>query len=195
MGDDLLKIISESIIDMLRDKYPLAKKAYLRLETKERIKALSSATDMRDVLDHLYRAVTISSSEVENKEQLVASEITSANEHLRRAAIEPLETAIEDLVAKIVEKAKYNYILRACGISKVSNEEITGHLEEARDTLYDIRMKKGQMDQFKSMIELMEKQQENLRILDKNLPTKITTKIPFYVIVAFCLGLIIGFIF
>lgn len=194
MSEKHLEMVSDAAMRVLKEYYPFAKRALIELETRERIKALAALTDLRDVLDHLYRATKIATSDLEDiqKENLVYAEIVSANEHLRRATIEPLETAVEDLLAKIIEKAKYNYILSAIGISKVRNDEITKKLEAARKTLTVVRMKKGEINQLKPTVTLLEQQQEELRDLDSRLPTKITTKILFGFLVFFIGGLLVG---
>jgi hypothetical protein len=196
LSDKYLGMVSDAAMSVPKEYYPLAKRSLIELETRERIKALAALTDLRDVLDHLYRATRIATSDVEEgqKEKLVYAEIVSASEHLRRATIEPLETAVEDLLAKIIEKAKYNYVLIAIRISKVPNEEITKKLEAARKALTEVRMQKGEINRLDSTVKLLEKQQEDLRDLDSRLPTKITTKILFGFLVFFIGGFLVGWV-
>lgn len=183
-------------MDLLQNKYPLAKDSLIELEAQDRIKALGAFTDLRDVFDHLYLAIKYACDDINSveKEKLVNENLSSANEHLRRAAIEPLETAIEDLLAKIVEKGKYNYILYPIRISKVSNDEIRQVLIDASKDLVEIRKMKGQINKLEPTVKILQKQHEILISFEKKCPTKITAKILFGITVAFLIGLFIGII-
>lgn len=88
----------EQFLTLLRDRYPLADAATYFLETNQGVSSItSSITNQRDTLSHL---VTLLShpewTEVEQREQLA-----NAEEHLRRACIEPYEIAISLEVERI----------------------------------------------------------------------------------------------
>lgn len=199
MEKDYISVISGAIMDLLKNQYPSVKNILIDLESKERIKVLASFTDLRDVFDHFYLALDcIRDPDFKaDKEHFINQQITSANEHLRRAAIEPLETALEDIIAKIISKAKYNYYLSPLRLSKISNNEIRGKLKKATDTLSDVRKLKGQLNQLSVSLERMKKEYDDLSDFEKTLPSKRAAKL-FLVnmVVAFLsimIGIIIGF--
>ncbi len=198
MKEEHKKKIMDSISDLLENYYPLAKKSLLDLEARERIKALGAFTDLRDVFDHFYLALEYAKngniSETE-REELVRHNITSAYEHLRRAAIEPLETAVEDLLAKIIEKAKYNFLLYPLKISNVKNEKIKAILTESIDNLSKIRQNKGKMEQLNTTLAILELEYQKLIDLEKDLPTKITTKLLLIMFGIFLIGVMFGMVF
>lgn len=190
--------ICETLLEVLINQYPFAKEALLNLESKERLRALGAFTDLRDVFDHFYLAVGYSLSsdvEAEEKEQLISDQLNSAKEHFRRAAIEPLETSVEDLIAKIIEKAKYNYFLRYIRLSKVENIEITEILTLARNTLADIRKKKGQLNQLEDTINKLQSLNDKLRLFEVRLATKLTSKLFFSLFLCIFFVFFAGFFF
>jgi hypothetical protein len=186
--------ITEAIVTLLRTFYPLAKRSLIDLESRERVKALGAFTDLRDVFDHYYLALKSAyGDDIDpDKERTIADNLASASEHMRRAAIEPFETALEDLLAKVIDKGKTNFVLYRLGLSRVPTVQIKEALKEARNTLSNVRQKKGQMNQLPEILGQLKAQYETLDDLEKNLPARRTLWIVLGFGSAILLGVLIG---
>jgi len=88
----------EQFLELLRDKYPLADEATYFLETNQGVSSItSSITNQRDALSHLVTLL----SHPEWTEEQQREQLTNAEEHIRRACIEPYEIAVSLEVEKI----------------------------------------------------------------------------------------------
>jgi len=195
LKDKYRSIISESLFDLLTSVYPLAKRSLIEVETRERIKALGAFTDLRDIFDHFYLALKYASdgsSDEDEMDKLIRDNISSAYEHLRRAAIEPLETLLEDLLSKIIERARYNCLLYPIKLSSISNKEVMSALSKAQTELASIRKAKGQINQLSPTLEKLEEQYTILTEIERKLPTKIAVKIVAVSMAMLLLGFILG---
>jgi hypothetical protein len=80
--------------------YPVARESILFYETEESRKAIESITELRDVLDHFWLSGTLD-DETEAQDYLRLIE-----DHLRSVAVEPLERAVEERLARVQEARK-----------------------------------------------------------------------------------------
>src|SRR5713101_7239802 len=94
----------EQFLFLIRDGYPKAELATGFLEERAGIKNVQGIANVRDTLSHL---ATFLVPAIDNEER--AKQIISAEEHLRRAIIEPYQVAVEDFVAKKFEPLYEKY--------------------------------------------------------------------------------------
>jgi hypothetical protein len=85
--------VIEDFLLLIRENYSKADKAMFFLEQKSGILNLQAITNVRDVLSHLS---TILKPELTEEQRRV--QLGNAEEHLRRAIIEPYEIALSDLM-------------------------------------------------------------------------------------------------
>ncbi len=78
--------VIERIIKILREDYLYAKKSVIKLQVLTAKESERCVYELRDALDHLSISVLEDTSE-ENAEK----SLTAAEEHIRRAAVEPVE--------------------------------------------------------------------------------------------------------
>jgi hypothetical protein len=88
----------ESFLILIRDNYKKADKATFFLEQRSGIVNIQGITNMRDVLSHLVTLLDTATPSDKWEEQL-----GNAEEHLRRAIIEPYEIALNELTVKFEE--------------------------------------------------------------------------------------------
>ena len=69
--------------------YPIARRGILLYEAEEGRKAIEAITELRDALDHYWMATT------ETNESAIAKHFRMVEDHLRSAAVEPMERAVE----------------------------------------------------------------------------------------------------
>lgn len=98
-GPDLIcgvdRYVIERFLVLIRDNYRQADKATYFLEEQAGISNVAGITNMRDVLSHLATALSPEISQEKRVEQL-----TNAEEHLRRAIVEPYELAFRERLDK-----------------------------------------------------------------------------------------------
>jgi len=83
------KEIIERIIYIIKEKYPLAEEATYYLETNTGLLNNTGVRNIKDMLSHFHTIIKHDLTFEERKEQLAGAE-----EHLRRAIIEPYERAV-----------------------------------------------------------------------------------------------------
>lgn len=88
----------EEFLRLIRDGYPKADDASFFLEVRAGISNVPNMANVRDTLSHL---VTFLDPELDITRR--ADQISDAEEHLRRAIIEPYQVAVEDLFKRIDE--------------------------------------------------------------------------------------------
>src|SRR5947209_18289498 len=88
----------ERFLLLIRDNYKKADKATFFLEQRSGIVNIQGITNMRDVLSHLVTLLDPATPDGKWEEQL-----GNAEEHLRRAIIEPYEIALNELTVKFEE--------------------------------------------------------------------------------------------
>jgi hypothetical protein len=93
----------ESFLTLIRDNYREADKATFFLEQRTGIVNVQGIANVRDVLSHL---VTLLNPDTPPEKK--AEQLANAEEHLRRAIIEPYELALNDLLIKFNE-LYFNY--------------------------------------------------------------------------------------
>jgi hypothetical protein len=98
---DVDKAILESFLILIRDNYKKADEAAFFLENRAGITNVHGITNMRDVLSHLATMLDRKTPPEKKRDQL-----NNAEEHLRRAVLEPYEVALSKLTAEF--KTVYN---------------------------------------------------------------------------------------
>lgn len=104
------RIQIEQFLTLIRDNYKKADKATFFLEQRTGVVNLQGITNVRDVLSHLVTLLNPDTPEDKRHEQL-----GNAEEHLRRAIIEPYEIALNELTVKF-ELLYKNYKTRVLPI-------------------------------------------------------------------------------
>jgi len=88
----------EAFLTLIKDNYKKADKATFFLEQRTGIINLQGVTNVRDVLSHLATLLEPGLSRAQREEQ-----IGKATEHLRRAAIDPYEIALSELLTRFAQ--------------------------------------------------------------------------------------------
>jgi hypothetical protein len=88
----------EAFLRLIKDNYKKADKATFFLEQRTGIVNLQGVTNVRDVLSHLATMLEPGLTKEQREEQ-----IGNAAEHLRRAAIEPYEIALNELFSRFAQ--------------------------------------------------------------------------------------------
>ena len=109
----------ERFLALIRDNYKKADMAAFFLETRSGIADFQAAANMRDVLSHLTTMLDPESPPNKKSEQLV-----NAEEHLRRAIVEPYETAINNLLVSF--KDLYDVYKAKVLLAKSDYPELAG---------------------------------------------------------------------
>ncbi len=119
--------------------YAIARESILFYETEEGRKATEAITEVRDALDHFYLATTMES------EDEARHLLRLAEDHLRSAAVEPLERAIEERLHRAMQvrdqwMGKRRLVVYFLGLQPPPVAEVTeaesrvkGHLRTARE--------------------------------------------------------------
>ena len=85
-----INVIADFLV-LYRDKYPIVNKASYFLEIQQGVSAINIAiTNQRDAMSHLVSVLNHPEWTVEQQRQQIAN----AEEHLRRAAMEPYDVAL-----------------------------------------------------------------------------------------------------
>ncbi len=140
---DVLQVnLPKEIIDL----YESAKDAILFYELHELQVAPEAATELRDCLDHLMMGI-----QKYDDQQKFQAELNGALEHLRRASIEPLEFAVENLLADVINRYKLTLLFRIFLIRQIPKSKYKSKLEEIKTELIKGRSCKN-MDQWRDGI-------------------------------------------
>jgi hypothetical protein len=135
----------ESFLELVRDNYKKADAANLFLEQRTGEANVYGITNLRDVLSHL---ATLLSPKTPTEKR--AEQLTNAEEHLRRAIVEPYETALNKLIVQfddLYEKYKRDVLPvqdRYPGLQAAPNTgSIEAQLEETRALTSNGRLAKA----------------------------------------------------
>jgi hypothetical protein len=135
----------ETFLELIRDNYKKADAASLFLEQRTGKANVYGITNLRDVLSHLATLLNSGTPEEKRQEQL-----TNAEEHLRRAVVEPYETALNTLTVQfddLYEKYKRDVLPvqdRFPGLQAAPNTgSIEAQLEEVRGLTSNGRLAKA----------------------------------------------------
>ena len=88
-------VLLDRFLQLIRDNYKNADKASFFLEERSGITNIYGITNLRDVLSHLATFLDPTLSDEQRRDQVAAAE-----EHLRRAVLEPYQIATEDLIIR-----------------------------------------------------------------------------------------------
>jgi len=104
-GNDKFEGIEKSIlaqmIELLRERYTAASYALTYLEARSLEYDLVGLANQRDVLSH-FATICDASKSLKKREESLAS----AEEHLRRAIVEPYQTVLEERLARFIDVYK-----------------------------------------------------------------------------------------
>jgi len=135
----------ESFLLLIRDNYKKADQANLFLEQRTGEANVYGITNLRDVLSHLATLLSTKTPDEKRPEQL-----TNAEEHLRRAIVEPYETAFNKLTVQfddLYEKYKRDVLPvqdRFPGLQAAPNAgSIEAQLEDTRGLTSNGRLAKA----------------------------------------------------
>jgi len=135
----------ERFLELVRDNYKKADAANLFLEQRTGEANVYGITNLRDVLSHLATLLSAKTPDEKRSEQL-----TNAEEHLRRAIVEPYETALNKLTVQfddLYEKYKRDVVPvqdRFPGFSAAPNtSSIEAQLEDTRGLTSNGRLAKA----------------------------------------------------
>lgn len=92
------KALIETFLRLIQENYKKADEATFFLEQRTGVSNVQGIANVRDVLSHLVTLLNPDTPDDKRKEQ-----ISNAEEHLRRAIIEPYETALNELTIKFAE--------------------------------------------------------------------------------------------
>jgi hypothetical protein len=141
--------VSQSLLErflrLIRDGYPKAELATCFLEERAGISNVHSMANVRDALSHLATFLDPTLDSNKRDEQVI-----NAEEHFRRAIIEPYQIAVEDLTAKVAELYdKYKVSLlpvkdRHLSFHGAPNEvQVDAKLREIQNSVLSAREAKG----------------------------------------------------
>lgn len=152
--------------------YPVAKANIAFYETHELKKATAAITDLRDVLDHLAIATKLAYDNPRkgSLDPLIADNLVSAEEHLRRAAVEPLQLAVEDKMAGLISRLEYSLFDRLLLLEPVNAERVTAALTDASKKLAEARSTKGNSESLTDASALLREAYDSLLAVERNLP-------------------------
>jgi hypothetical protein len=135
----------ERFLTLIREGYPKAELATCFLEERAGINNIPNMANVRDVLSHF---ATFLDPEIDEKER--ADQLAHAEEHLRRAIMEPYQIAIEDIAVKVADLYdKYRkFVLPAkdahLSLKSAPNDvQINARLREIRERFEAGRLAKG----------------------------------------------------
>jgi hypothetical protein len=135
----------ESLLELIRDNYKKADAAHLFLEQRTGEANVYGIVNLRDVLSHLAALLNPNTPDGKRWEQLA-----NAEEHLRRAIVEPYETAHNKLIVQfddLYEQYKRDVLPvqeRYAGLHGAPNSGcIEAQLEEVRGLTSNLRLAKA----------------------------------------------------
>jgi hypothetical protein len=135
----------ERFLRLIRDGYPKAELATIFLEERAGITNVQSMANVRDALSHLATFLDPILDFDKRNEQ-----VANAEEHFRRAIIEPYQIAVEDITAKVAELyEKYKEFLlpvkdRHPSLQGAPNEvQVNAKLREVQNAVQRAREAKG----------------------------------------------------
>ena len=155
--------IIEGWIQIMKNVYPDAKKGIIHLEVHEGTHFIEHITEVRDALDHSYRAITSDSLEG------ARMNLTEVSHHLRRAAVEPYELSIENRLYEIEKRLELSIFSRILFISLPNRDYIQKKLEIVKANLTSGRLDKNRRN-WKEALEKFLKAYEIVKQLDGEIP-------------------------
>jgi hypothetical protein len=178
--------IIDSIVKILTEQYmPYVKEAILWLEVYSGERSKRSVYELRDALDHI--AIAVQSGISEEK---ALKSLNAAEEHFRRAVVEPAEwIALEELRKLLKIKFKGFWWWRLFLLKPPNSEEFNKKIYEAQELISQGRYYKGislkdSYDSFKKAYILLHK------LLDEVKPAELNSRIFACVLVV--IGAILG---
>ena len=153
LDDDLLREFQQIVIRW----YPIARRSLLYYETEEGRRSTEAITEIRDVVDHFYQAATKTTPE-EARHHLRLLE-----DHLRTAAVEPLEHAVEQRLVRVLRlrrragRWRRVMVWPLLGLRPPSaqfvlekEEQVKAHIREGRSLKASIDTAQQAVDEFRS---------------------------------------------
>lgn len=180
--------LGRRILRLLRHPiYWYARKALIRYEVVQREVQLLAITELRDTLDHL----AFVCKEDATREQQEAG-LTSAEEHLRRAAVETLEMGIETRLANLIRHLRFYWISQHIYPDLPPEREVHQRLRNIQDLLMTGREKKSQAEAATESVDsFISAYKEVIDLRDSIRPSRrsLVLRITFFIIQV---GIIVG---
>jgi hypothetical protein len=165
-----MSVNSEYVLSKLRsvlseDIFDYATTAYIYSETKSLTYNYIGMSEFRDALTHVKRAVNA------DNEQKVASEMDSAFEHIRRAAVESMQFYVEMKYLDLRTRLKSPYLYLFKSTYTMDRNMIRRADEEIKELLVCARDSKPKTE-WQESIGYFYKSDEKMDILNEIIPSK-----------------------
>jgi hypothetical protein len=174
---------SEFILEKLRsvlseDVFDYATTTYIYSETKSLTYNYIGMSEFRDALTHVKRAVNADS------EQKVTSEMESAFEHIRRAAVESMQFYVETKFFDLRNRLKNPFLYLFISTYKLDWKNIRRTEEEVKELLACARDSKPKTE-WREAIGFFYKAETEIEKLDEIIPSKeqISQKSTFFLMI------------
>lgn len=131
--------IIEKVIRIMNDDYPYVKESIIELEVYTGKLSKRSVHELRDAFDHFFIVLSDNTSDED-----ALKSIDAIQEHLRRAAVEPLECISEQEKIKLLKMQKYGFWWwRLFFLRPPNTEEFVKEIYRGNDFLIEGRKNKA----------------------------------------------------
>jgi len=179
--------IIEKVVTVINEDYPYVKSSIIELEVYTGELSKRSVYELRDAFDHLFLVLSDATSDED-----ALTSIDAIQEHLRRAAVEPLECIAEQEKIKLLKMQKNGFWWwRLFFIKPPNTQEFVKEIYKGNDFLIEGR--KNKAISIKICIENMSSAYHTFNNLLKNYqPQELNSRI--FAVVLALVSLIIGLI-
>ena len=166
--------LAAKVLTLLRsDVYRLAKEASVYYELQEGRRSREAAYELRDALDHLARACEPGIDAGEREAGVVAAE-----EHLMRAALEPIEAAAEERLTQAMKRQRLLWLKRIVYEGLPSSDAIAEQVSRIVVYLKDGRQSKSRKGSVRHAFEAFVKAHTSAATLCSDLTPQRYTWLP-----------------
>jgi hypothetical protein len=152
---------ARQILEFLRSEdYFIVQEAIISLESHTAKLQIEAFSNLRDVLDHLVRAAAAGAPA-----ETADDHLAEAREHLRRAAVHPLQDQIDLRLKELDAIQKWYFIRRELAPEVPSPHEVRRRRGEAMDLLTEARLLKGDQTQTERAVVLLRETLDKLDTL------------------------------
>lgn len=131
--------MAKALLEFLRGPdYEAVQRAFIFLESHGAALQISTLSNLRDVLDHVIRAVQPGVTAQDR-----AAHLAEASEHLRRASVNPLQDYVEGQLQSLDRVAKWYFVRRELFTDVPTEKEFLRRNRQILDTLAEARPLKG----------------------------------------------------
>ena len=176
------------VVAIIKEDYPYVKNSIIELEVYTGELSKRSVYELKDALDHLFLVVSDETSEED-----ALKSIDAIQEHLRRAAVEPIECIAEQEKIKLLKMQKRGFWWwKLFFLKSPTTEEFVKDIYKGNDYLIEGRKNKG--ISIKDSVENMKAAYKTFNTLRQKLqPAELNSRI-FYVLLGL-LFFVLGCIF